>query len=331
MVFRLFRAKTPSVKDGQAHKVVADAVDSAKNAENDANNAKELTAAQSSNISAKSKSTTKSTTKSTSSAKTTTKSGTRSSTKSKTTKETKPEIHYSPRIQEILTKSEKIALIAVVQTANKIADIGKYSHYEVVDETTGIHYFESAMTGYVGWKWAVTLSLLDENEQISILECNLVAGPDSIKVPRWVPFKERLKPSDISDVDELPYDPDDSRLEDFISKVKVGGIDADIAVSRVRVLSPYGKAELAGRWYEGNHGPNTASTRISKANCMSCGFYLPIAGDLGQVFGVCANAWSRDDGRVVSGDHGCGMHSETDAKQVKRWKESDFVDEEQIL
>jgi predicted ATPase len=28
------------------------------------------------------------------------------------------------------------------------------------------------------------------------------------------------------------------------------------------------------------------------------------------VFGVCANSYAPDDGRVVSVDHGCGAHSE---------------------
>jgi hypothetical protein len=28
------------------------------------------------------------------------------------------------------------------------------------------------------------------------------------------------------------------------------------------------------------------------------------------LFGVCANAFANDDGRVVSFDHGCGAHSE---------------------
>jgi len=47
------------------------------------------------------------------------------------------------------------------------------------------------------------------------------------------------------------------------------------------------------------------------------GFFLQPAlqGALGQVFGVCANAWSPDDGKVVSLDHGCGAHSETDVPQ----------------
>jgi len=42
---------------------------------------------------------------------------------------------------------------------------------------------------------------------------------------------------------------------------------------------------------------------------------VPLQGPLGQVFGVCANAWSPDDGKVVSLDHGCGAHSETDVER----------------
>ena len=35
-----------------------------------------------------------------------------------------------------------------------------------------------------------------------------------------------------------------------------------------------------------------------------------LSGPLGRVFGVCANEYAPDDGRVVSVDHGCGAHSE---------------------
>ena len=48
--------------------------------------------------------------------------------------------------------------------------------------------------------------------------------------------------------------------------------------------------------------------------CSSCGFFVPMAGALRSVFGVCANAWSPSDGRVVSLDHGCGAHSEVDVE-----------------
>ena len=41
------------------------------------------------------------------------------------------------------------------------------------------------------------------------------------------------------------------------------------------------------------------------------------------LFGVCANKWSPDDGRVVSIDHGCGEHSEIDPPEPSHlWVQS---------
>ena len=34
------------------------------------------------------------------------------------------------------------------------------------------------------------------------------------------------------------------------------------------------------------------------------------------MFGVCANEWATDDGAVVSLDHTCGSHSETDVPKT---------------
>ena len=42
-----------------------------------------------------------------------------------------------------------------------------------------------------------------------------------------------------------------------------------------------------------------------------------------QMFGVCANEWSPSDGKVVSLDHGCGAHSQTDVPSMP----SDWPDE----
>ena len=44
--------------------------------------------------------------------------------------------------------------------------------------------------------------------------------------------------------------------------------------------------------------------------CGTCGFLVKLSGPLASLFGVCANAYANDDGRVVSVDHGCGAHSE---------------------
>ncbi|MDR1862125.1 MAG: DUF3027 domain-containing protein [Candidatus Ancillula sp.] len=222
---------------------------------------------------------------------------------------------------EELASAVKLAYIGVLQNVMDESKIGEHIRFEAVDETLGLHYFEAYLPGYVGWEWTVALSLVHAGDEITIVESALTPGENGLVSPDWVPFKDRLKPSDISETDELPYEKDDPRLEEFLNAEDL----EERSVQRMRVLSPYGKNEVMARWYNGNHGPNTASTRIAKDKCMSCGFFLPLAGDFGQLFGACANAWSRDDGRVVSSDHGCGMHSETDAKSAKRWKEEEFV------
>jgi Protein of unknown function (DUF3027) len=77
-----------------------------------------------------------------------------------------------------------------------------------------------------------------------------------------------------------------------------------------RVLSAQGRDEAAVRWYTSEQGPRSPLTAAAPANCMTCGFMVRVSGPLGRVFGVCANEFAPDDGRVVSVDHGCGAHSE---------------------
>ena len=68
--------------------------------------------------------------------------------------------------------------------------------------------------------------------------------------------------------------------------------------------------EAAERWYEGDHGPQAPIARAAEFACASCGFFVLMRGALSRVFGICANEYAPDDGRVVSFDHGCGAHSE---------------------
>src|SRR6185437_6617275 len=85
---------------------------------------------------------------------------------------------------------------------------------------------------------------------------------------------------------------------------------SDMWLGRPRVLSEYGKVEAADRWYDGDHGPHAPIARAADLRCASCGFLTLMRGTLSRVFGVCANEYAPDDGRVVSFDHGCGAHSE---------------------
>jgi hypothetical protein len=53
--------------------------------------------------------------------------------------------------------------------------------------------FEATSRGYHGWHWVVTITQPDKRKGASISEINLLAGPDALLAPPWVPWSERLK------------------------------------------------------------------------------------------------------------------------------------------
>lgn len=284
--------------------------------------------------------------------------------------------------------------------------------------------------GYEGWQWSVTLYHDTEVGTWTVNESSLVPTDDALMPPAWVPWKDRLEPTDLAPTDSIGTDPDDPRLEggfrktepvqaaaaasasargdvstnvdevatgaesgnvdgpsdvnastdvdnatnvdgatDVDTRADVGGptnvdkvmdddkstnvdsatnvdnaakaiaaaedIEADkaaetddiveeFALSRRHVLSSQGRAQVAKRWYEGPRGPKALSTKTADGNlCSTCGFFVPLKGELNLMFGVCANKWSPDDGRVVSVDHGCGEHSEIEPPEPSHlWVQS---------
>ena len=272
--------------------------------------------------------------------------------------------------------------------------------------------------GYEGWQWSVTLYHDAEVGTWTVNESSLVPTDDALVPPAWVPWKDRLEPTDLAPTDSIGTDPDDPRLEGGFRKTEpVAGATAgedgtsaetaeqaekstetaeqaesaepvaektqdsaenaesadssesaesteatestetaetqetavteateetaeaakaeaqaqqtdeiveEFALSRRHVLSPKGRAQVAKRWYEGPRGPKALSTKTADGNlCSTCGFFVPLKGELNLMFGVCANKWSPDDGRVVSVDHGCGEHSEIDPPEPSHlWVQS---------
>jgi hypothetical protein len=87
---------------------------------------------------------------------------------------------------------------------------------------------------------------------------------------------------------------------------------AEIGLGRRWVMSEWGRALAAQRWHDGDYGPDSAMARSTKRMCRDCGFFLPLAGSLGAMFGVCGNELSAD-GHVVEKFYGCGAHSDTPA------------------
>ena len=271
--------------------------------------------------------------------------------------------------------------------------VGDYLGAEPEGERLVTHLFTCLDPAYHGWRWAVTVTRASRSKTVTISECLLLPGPDSVLAPPWVPWRERLRPGDLGVGDILPAAADDERLvpvaalegDDGVGdwgeagwaaaglkppggaededededgeagpeggageaageaagaggeaaqggqppareepRSRVGGrrrrprrtaagepaAGWDTAPGRVRVLSAIGRDDAAFRWYTSEHGPQSPLANAAPGPCTSCGFFVHLAGPLGRVFGVCANEYAPDDGRVVSLDHGCGAHSE---------------------
>lgn len=205
-------------------------------------------------------------------------------------------------------------------SAEELADQGTVGdHLGVVaeGERLVVHSFACLSRGYRGWRWAVSVARAPRSRTATVCEVVLLPAADALLPPEWVPWSQRLAPGDLGPGDELPYRADDPYLDPGYTAT--GDDDADsvalweLGLGRARVLSREGRDAAADRWYRGSHGPTADVAVHAAASCSSCAYLLHLAGGLRQMFGVCANDWSPSDGKVVSLDHGCGAHSETDA------------------
>ena len=241
-----------------------------------------------------------------------------------------------PAKEAVLTGAVDLARAAAVEAAERAEDVGEHLGCVAEGERLVSHRFASHMAGYPGWQWVVTLARAHRARYATVCEVELLPGDGALLAPAWVPWADRLLPGDIGPGDVLPFQPDDPRLQPGYLPVlgerdPAPGID-ELALARMRVLNETGRESAAQRWYRSSHGPTSAGALKASAACSTCAFALPLAGSMGQMFAVCSNEWSPDDGQVVSLDHGCGAHSETDVDaQSTAWPDpAPFIDEHNI-
>ena len=217
------------------------------------------------------------------------------------------------------------ALVAAVDQAHAAAievaeENGVGDHLGVTAEGDRVltHLFDCTSAGYRGWRWAVTVARAPRSRHVTVSEVHLLPGPESVVAPTWVPWAERIAPGDVAPGTVLPKRVDDPLLEQGFEATGDEDVDQlaifELGLGRPRVLSRLGREVAAQRWYDGTHGPRDPHAEQAPAPCRTCGYFVPMAGALRQVFGVCANEWSPSDGSVVSLDHGCGAHSEVDVE-----------------
>ncbi len=199
-------------------------------------------------------------------------------------------------------------------------DVGEHLATEPEGDRVVTHLFDCRKPGYAGWRWSVTVARASRQKAVTVDEVVLIPGGDAIVAPTWVPYRERIKPGDLSPGDLLPVADDDPRLVptysfgddplDSDAKAQIRTVAQDLGLGRIRTLSLEGHELAAQRWYDGDSGPEAPLAQSAPEPCSTCGFLVRISGSLAESFGVCANGDANDDGRVVSFDHGCGAHSE---------------------
>jgi hypothetical protein len=223
-------------------------------------------------------------------------------------------------------KADSVAVKAVaaaraaVEAEASADSVGEHLGTEAEGERVVTHMFACTNAGYVGWRWAVTVSRAPRAKTVTIDEVVLLPGPDSITAPPWVPWSERIQPGDLGVGMVWPTPLDDPRLtagftgmddlEGVANRAPVHPSQWEIGFGRERVLSVQGWETAAERWHNGDFGPGSAMARSVDLSCATCGFLITIGGPLGQAFGVCAHDMSPADGHVVALDYGCGAHSQ---------------------
>lgn len=225
----------------------------------------------------------------------------------------------TPRADAALVAAVDAARDALVEEVQP-TQVGTHLGTEAEGDRVVTHYFAARLSGYVGWRWAVTLTRAPRQKAATVNDVVLLPGEGALVAPAWIPWKDRVAKGDLGPGDLVPVADDDLRLVagylngdevlDGSSARETREVVRELGLGRERVLSIEGREDAAERWIAGDNGPDAAIAQAAPARCGSCGFLVRLSGPLATMFGVCANASSPSDGQAVAFDHGCGAHSD---------------------
>lgn len=204
------------------------------------------------------------------------------------------------RRDAVLADAVEQAREAALETSGT-ADVGEHLGYSDDGERLGSHSFASTAPGYRGWHWTVTVARVSRSKTVTVCEVELLPGDDALLSPSWVPWSDRLTAGDVGPNDVLPADAVDDRVVPGYVPAEGDPVDVahdpqaivELGAWRSQVPSRETLLDAARRW-EGNlpaRGHSFADDPTA--------FVVPLTGVLGQVYGVCVNEFSPDDGKVV--------------------------------
>ena len=106
-----------------------------------------------------------------------------------------------------------IARAVLLEVADESDQVGDFvTSYDLEDHVTDFR-FAANIRGYEGWQWSVTLYHDEEIDSWTVNESSLIPTEDALMPPKWIPWKDRLEPTDLAPTDSIGTDPDDERIE----------------------------------------------------------------------------------------------------------------------
>jgi hypothetical protein len=109
--------------------------------------------------------------------------------------------------------AKDLARNAALEQAEKRDQVGGFVSVEFDDDNRVATYlFEANLAGYKGWRWCITIAKVDEESQPTICDVVVLPGPDALRAPDWIPYRDRILPGDVGVGDIVPSALDDTRL-----------------------------------------------------------------------------------------------------------------------
>lgn len=97
----------------------------------------------------------------------------------------------APRPDELLVAAVDAARAGLAGLAED-GQVGEHLGVDIDDDRLVTHRFAAHLAGYAGWEWYSTIARAPRSKHVTVCEVGLLAGPEALVAPPWVPYAERV-------------------------------------------------------------------------------------------------------------------------------------------